>query len=305
VDEVTAESLPGGEPRRSISRGALGDSDLFRRISPSEGELDEAELLTALGTDPDEALSMLAELTAVNDEDLRERARRLAGRLMLDFARRGAITESGFSRRRLVAADIPGSELDVEASLEAIVDARGRGGQPKIEELRANAWGSSKVAVCLLVDRSGSMGGTHLATASLAAAACALRAPDDNAVLAFGEEVTLIRRLGQQRSTAVVVDDLLGLRGRGTTDLGAALRAAASELGRSRATRKLTILLSDCEANKGEDPVAAAGALEELLVVGPDVEQPVSERFRRRTGARGAVADGPAATVHRLAELLR
>ena len=48
-------------------------------------------------------------------------------------------------------------------------------------------------AVCLLVDRSGSMGGRPLATSAVAAAAvaCALRA--DHSVLAFGPDVVVAK----------------------------------------------------------------------------------------------------------------
>ncbi|MEP4652780.1 MAG: hypothetical protein ABJ314_21580, partial [Ilumatobacter sp.] len=58
-------------------------------MSPEVGELDEAAVEEAMGDDPDEMLAMLADLTGATDPVLRELARRLAGRLFLDVARRG------------------------------------------------------------------------------------------------------------------------------------------------------------------------------------------------------------------------
>ena len=57
-----------------------------------------------------------------------------------------------------------------------------------------------------------------------------------------------------------VVDDLLRLRGQGTTDLAGALTAAARQLDRSRAKRRVTILMSDCRATTGADAIPRAAS---------------------------------------------
>jgi uncharacterized protein with von Willebrand factor type A (vWA) domain len=85
-------------------------------------------------------------------------------------------------------------------------------------------------ALCLLVDRSGSMGGKPLATAALAAAAVAWRAPVDYSVLAFGKDVVVAKRPGRAKSGEQVVNDVLSLRGFGTTDLAGALQVAGEQL---------------------------------------------------------------------------
>jgi cobalamin biosynthesis protein CobT len=51
--------------------------------------------------------------------------------------------------------------------------------------LRVIDWERPDTAVCLVIDRSGSMKGEALASAALAAAAVALRAPAFHAVIAF------------------------------------------------------------------------------------------------------------------------
>ena len=61
------------------------------------------------------------------------------------------------------------------------------------DRLRVRGWVQPATALCLLVDRSGSMGGKPLATAALAAAAVASRAPADYSVLAFGKDVVVAK----------------------------------------------------------------------------------------------------------------
>ena len=75
------------------------------------------------------------------------------------------------------------------------------------------AWAKPGTALCLVVDRSGSMGGERLATAAVAAAAVAWRAPDDYSVLAFGRDVVAVKSQDVFRPPERVVDDLLSVAG--------------------------------------------------------------------------------------------
>ena len=154
-----------------------------------------------------------------------------------------------------------GGDLDLDASLDALVAAdRRRASAVDPDDLRVRAWTKPGTAMCLLVDRSGSMGGKPLATAAVAAAAVAWRAPDDYCVLSFGKDVIAAKSQDIPKSNEPVVDAVLALRGFGTTDLAGALRAADEQLSRSRAGRKVTVLLSDCRATVPGDAVAAAAA---------------------------------------------
>lgn len=114
------------------------------------------------------------------------------------------------------------------------------------------------------------MGGKPLATAALAAAAVANRSPSDYSVLAFGKNVVVAKGQLTPKPSELVVNDVLWFRGFGTTDLGRSARVAGAQLERSRAGRKVTVLLSDCRSTVDGDPVAAAGALTELVVVAPN-----------------------------------
>ena len=55
-------------------------------------------------------------------------------------------------------------------------------------------WGRPDLALCLLVDASGSMSGSRLATAAVTAAACSWRAPGEYAVVSFARTVTCTGR---------------------------------------------------------------------------------------------------------------
>jgi Mg-chelatase subunit ChlD len=267
------------------------------------GRVDERALAAALRENPSAALEMLADMTVATDERLRTQARRLARTIVLDRARTGRSRVRGTARLRHVPAD-RGGDLDLDSSLETIASARASRRAPGLDELVARDWGRPMVAVCLVVDASGSMSGERLAAAALTAAACAWRAPQEFAVLSFAREVHLHRALTAQVDAGVVVERLLQLRGHGVTALAAALRRAADQLAAARAQRRITILLSDCRATDDEDPVPAASALDELLILAPGGDSAEAEALAARVGARcepmADAADAPAALARLL-----
>ncbi|RJQ86677.1 VWA domain-containing protein [Amycolatopsis panacis] len=242
-------------------------------------------------------------MSLATDEKLRAAARRLATRLVLDLARRGAVRSRGVGRLRRVNAE-QGGELDLDASLPALLDATVDRRPPRIDELIARQWGRPEVALCLLIDTSGSMTGRRLASAALTAAACAWRSPGEHAVVSFARKAEVIRPLWSVRSRADVVDSVLGLRGHGVTALATALREASRQLATSRAARRVVVLLSDCRATDDEDPLPAARSCAELVILAPADDCAEAAGFARRTGARWRPLPGPAAAPAALAELL-
>jgi Mg-chelatase subunit ChlD len=246
---------------------------------------------------------MLADLTVATDERLRERARRLAGKILLDRARAGVARRSGTAKLRSVTAD-RGGDLDIDSSMEGIASARAEGRQPGLEELVARDWGRPDLALCLLVDASGSMSGDRLAAAALTAAACTWRAPSEYAVVSFARTVTVHRPLLGRSTPEDTVNTLLALRGHGMTAVAAALRAAAEQLAAARASRRVTVLLSDCRATDGEDPLPAARGQAELLVIAPADDSEEAALLARGAGARiatiASVEEAPAALARLL-----
>jgi Mg-chelatase subunit ChlD len=269
----------------------LSRNPRFEQVSPEVGELDEGALDSMMRDDPDEAMAMLADLVGATDEKLRAMAKRLAGRLFLDIARRGPTRPRGVGRLRELPFAPDRGDIDLDASMEALVE--GRVGAIDVERLRVRGWATADTALCLLVDRSGSMGGKPLATAAVAAAAVANRAPADYSVLAFGKDIVVAKSQDSLKPSELVVNDLLTLRGYGTTDLAGALWVAGQQLARSRAARKITVVLSDCRCTVEGDPVVAARSLAEVVVVAPESDSDEARAFATRAGARLVTVGGP------------
>jgi hypothetical protein len=97
---------------------------------------------------------------------------------------------------------------------------------------------------------------------------------------------------------------VLALRGYGTTALTAALGAAAVQLERSRASRRITVLLSDCRATVEGDVVAAAGGLDELVIIAPAGDDAEARVLSAACGARLATLDGPSDVVRAISSVL-
>lgn len=217
---------------------------------------------------------------------------------MLDLGRTGSAARSGSVRLQRVSVD-RGGDLDIDESMEAITAARAVGRTPNLEELFARDWRRPEVALCLLVDASGSMGGDRLAAAALTAAACAWRAPAEFAVLSFDRQIRVHRAITSTTAPVETVTGLLELRGHGVTAVAAALRAAAEQLGSARAARRITVLLSDCRATDEQDPVPAARALSELIVLAPADDcaeaAALATAADARLGRLRSAADAPAA----------
>jgi Mg-chelatase subunit ChlD len=254
--------------------------------------------------DPDETLALLADLTGATDPALRDLARRLAGRLFLDVSRRGPTRPRGVGRLETRRYRPDGGDLDVDASLDAVVAARAQDAAVDVDDLRIRSWSTPGTALCLLVDRSGSMTGRPLATAAVAACAVAWRSPDDYSVLSFGKDVIAVKSQDGPRTSERVVDSVLALRGFGTTDVAGALLAAAEQLARSRAGRKITVLLSDCRATTPGDVVGAARRVGELVIIAPESDDAEARQLAEEVGARFTTVAGPSAAAAALARVL-
>lgn len=226
-------------------------------------------------------------MSRATDESLRREVRRLAPRLILEQTRRGLPRSSGVARRRVRPA-VDGGDIDLDRSMDRVLGARAEGRNPRLDELLVTDWARPELALCLVIDRSGSMNGARLTTAAVAAAACASLAPRENAVVTFAARVEVLKALDQRRPASETVASILSLRGHGTTSLADALGEARSQLLRAGARRTVTLLLSDCRATDETGAAAAAAALRELVILAPADDTEAAEQLARSSGASWA-----------------
>ena len=224
---AAAEDAVRQAARRTTSRRELARHPRFDEVSPEVGELDEAAFDDAAGratptrrwrcspTSPAPPTERSGSWPAAGR---RGRARRRpAGRA----ARRGAGVDATVAvparRRRPRPRRQPRAAGRWPRASGAAVD---------LDDLRVRAWVAPGTALCLLVDRSGSMGGR--------AAGRRPRWPRPRSpgarptTTACSPSRRRRRRQGPGRRAARRAgrDDLLALRGLGTTDLARALRLA-------------------------------------------------------------------------------
>ena len=287
-----------GPARRTASRAELAAQHAeFGDVSPEVGELDEAALARLLEQDPDAAATLLADLALATDQALAAAARRLAARVFVRFASGGSRPARGTRRLGPGRGD---GDLDLDRTLDRLSGSW----PPPPADLVTRTWQARRRALCLLIDTSGSMSGLAVAIAAVAASAVMLAAAGrhDAGVIAFSSEVRELHPPGSGRPPGELVGELVALRGHGTTDLAAALRAAARQLAGCRADERMVILLSDCLRTAGGDPAAALSGIDRLQVLCPLPSGP-DHRAEQAAAALASRGGGISQPVRRLADV--
>ena len=292
-----------GRPEgRTAGRHELARHPRFAEISPEVGVLDEEAMNRALASDPT-AFELLALMTTATDERLRAAAIRLSAQIVLDRARAGRPALGGVSRLRPARGALDG-DLDIDASIDGVSAARAEARRVGYDDLTTVHWARPRTAFAVVVDRSGSMSGPRLAAAATIAAACALRAPEEHAVLSFAAAVEVIRPLVSDVAPAQVAERLLRLRGHGVTRLADALKAAREQLAQARARRRVVILLSDCRSTDADDTVETACSLPELIILAPADDHEQAAQLAGLVGARWGPIAHPLEAAAALDQLL-
>jgi len=286
------EGAAGLQPRRRrLARRDLERLPGFDRLSPEPGRLDLAALSEALAGDAEGTLGLLAEMAQALDPALRQQAAALAGQLTV---RLGAAALPGAGALRVRPGALrPGDDLDLEGSLDGLVELRTGGPEPEPPRLIGRRYRPEGPALAVVVDASGSMGGARLCTAAICAAAVVLRAPERSTVLAFAGDVAVVQDPTRPKRAEQVVGELLALQGHGSTDLAGGIDAARALLAEVGARRPTLLVVSDCEHNGPGDPVAAAGFAERVAVLAPQEAPAAARSFAQAVGGRCALVRGP------------
>ncbi|MGY1916700.1 AAA family ATPase [Blastococcus sp. SYSU DS0973] len=287
-------------PRQTSRRELELRHASFDEVSPEVGELDEDAFAAVMGGDPDAAAALLADLALATDRELRSAARRLAARVFVQVGRVGSARARG--TRRL--APIRGGDGDLD--LDRTLDRWSGPWPPDPEDVVTRRWTGSRRAVCLVVDRSGSMSGLGVAIAAVAAAGVVLAAGErlETSVLAFADRVEVLQQHGRHRSAEDLVLALVGLRGHGTTDIAAALREAAAQLRTAaHADERVVVLLSDCLATAGDAAESALAGIDRLDVLCPLPDGGPEDEALTASRALAARGGGSVAPVRSLTDL--
>ncbi|MGZ4331368.1 MAG: AAA family ATPase [Solirubrobacteraceae bacterium] len=302
ISAPEARSRVAEAARKTLSREQLAATHQgFASVSPQVGRIDHDALAGEMRRDADAAVALLADRAVATDPALRADVRRLAGRLLPPLGRVGTPRRRG-TRRLVARTGATDGDLDIERTLD------GNGGMPprRADRLVARQFAAAPRAVCLLVDRSGSMSGHAVALAAVAAAAVVQAASDrlHCGVITFATDTLVLRDPRDEVPSERVVDDLLSLRGHGTTDLARALRTAAAQLEHVPPGGRTALLMSDCLHTKGADPLGPAGTLDGLHVLGTSAD-PESIEAGKALARRGHGRWLPATTLDELARNLQ
>lgn len=278
------------------TREELKQFPLLQDLVAQPGHVDRGDFADAIDADVEGLLDLMPHLAKASDGALRRIAREVAGRLVVRFAEAAGGASSGDGKWR-ASKWTPGAEVDLEAVLEELLIARSLGEPLDVEHLAARSWQRRQTAVCLVVDNSGSMGASRLSAAAISTAALAMRVPSDFSVIAVADRALVLKQQGSTRPVDAVVDDLFGLRSYGWTNLALGLTAARLQLARSSAPRKMCLVLTDGQANRGADPAKEAGRLDLVHVIVPgapnDQVRAIAAAGRGRVVGFGGLAEAP------------
>lgn len=161
--------------------------------------------------------------------------------------------------------DFQSDEIDLDRTVEGLAENR----FIAYENIFVLDRKKHKTAAVIMIDASGSMHGSNLSIAAIAASSLAmnLNFKDDYGVVLFSEKYHLFKKIDQPRPLDEVICGILDILPEGRTNIGVGLSAGLQELGRSNVQHKMGILLTDGWQNVGQDPVKMALRFPQLHVI--------------------------------------
>jgi len=198
------------------------------------------------------------------DTEVVRRAREIASRVSLARARHDRTERRGAGPLRSVRYSGSSDEIDLEATLERLVESSRLSEQDIVVRERRQ----TRRSTVLAVDVSGSMSGERARTAAATIGATVGRLCDDLVgVIAFWSDASVLVPLGTPTTAEQVLDMMLRLPSRGLTNIDFPLQVALTQLARVPARDVRVLLLSDCVHNAGPDPRGIASQIPRLDVL--------------------------------------
>lgn len=210
--------------------------------------------------------SRLLEAVDEQDADVEtlRRAHEIAERLAVRHPRPDSMVRRGLGDLRTVAWRGTSSDIDVEATLDNLVEKP----IPEASDIVVRERVRTRRSVVLAVDVSGSMRGERVRTAAATVGALVAElARDDLAVIAFWSDAVLLTPLGRHVPAAEIMQRLVRIPARGLTNVAFPLELAADQLARLPSQEGRLLLLSDCVHNAGPDPRPVAAGLPRVDVL--------------------------------------
>lgn len=231
------------------------------------------ETLTDFFTKRD-SLEVFANIYGMLKPKVREKAVRLASRLIVKVARRIADTGYRSGTLRPMPGFQDGCDLAIGPTLERILEAPRR----KMEKnLVTYGRVMEKHAFVLMFDHSYSMKGMKVVLSAITAAAIAHHFKQDFAVVAFSNNVTVLKGIEDNSGPDRLLERLFAVELYGDTNTQLALQCGLEQM--ARYETKKGLLLTDGAWNRGGNPLGVAPKFDQLSVIGfpparsEDIEQ--------------------------------
>lgn len=196
-------------------------------------------------------------------DDVRRHAIKIASRLIIKVAKQIADTGYRSGKLKLVKGCNHGAEIDLDKSLERFMEEPEQG----ISEcLMSLARQMERQAFVMIFDRSYSMKGIKIVLAAITAASIAQHFKKNFAILAFSNNVSVLKGINNQIGPEKILEQLFDLKLQGETDIHKALHTSLDHIRNFELKRGL--ILTDGAWNRGKNPLDMAGRFDKLSVIG-------------------------------------
>lgn len=158
-----------------------------------------------------------------------------------------------------------GDEIDLDRTVEGLTESRFL----SYDNIYVIDRKKHKKSAIIMIDSSGSMHGSNLSIAAIAASSLAMNLDfkDDYGIVLFSEKYHVFKRIDQPRHLDEVIRGILDILPEGRTNIAIGLTAGLQELRRSNVQQKMGILLTDGWQNVGQDPIKIALRFPQLHVI--------------------------------------